>query len=163
VEHVVPHIHIKTCIVGRGFESLRQELEREGKVKVVGAVDCLADWYRDAHFVIAPIFDGSGMKTKVAEALMYGKKIIGTPEAFSGYEGVAEKAGWICTTAPEFVAAIAKAGNEVTQSFYPELRMLYEEKYSFLAAVSRLSAILADESEHPIRSDSETNEMKAVS
>ena len=79
VEHVVPRIEIKTCIVGRGFEDLRQELERDGKVEVVGAVDHLADWYRDAHFVIAPIFDGSGMKTKVAEALMYGKKIVGTP------------------------------------------------------------------------------------
>ena len=38
-----------------------------------------------AALVIAPIFDGSGMKTKVAEALMHGKHVVGTPEAFSGY------------------------------------------------------------------------------
>ena len=38
-----------------------------------------------------------------------------------------------------------------------------EEKYSFLAAVSRLSEILADEPHHPIRSDSATNKIKVVS
>ena len=86
VENVVPEVSIKTCIVGRGLEGLRGELERDGKVEVVGAVDELGHWYRNAKVVIAPIFDGSGMKTKVAEALMYGKRIIGTREAFSGYE-----------------------------------------------------------------------------
>ena len=164
VKHVAPRISIKTCIVGRDFEDLKDILELDGKVEVVGAVDSLAQWYQNAHFVIAPIFDGSGMKTKVAEALMYGKKIIGTPEAFSGYEGVAERAGWVCATAAEFVAAITEAKNEVTQSFYPELRMLYEEKYSFAAAVSRLAAILGEDSVLPIRRNSASNEeMKAVS
>lgn len=113
--------------------------------------------------MIAPIFDGSGMKTKVAEALMYGKKIIGTPEAFSGYEGVADQAGWVCATANEFVAAIADAESEVTQPFYPELRMLYEEKYSFSAAATRLAAILADDSGLPNCRDTVSNEkMQAV-
>lgn len=142
VEHVVPLIHIKICIVGRGFEALRQELERDGKVEVVGAVDYLADWYRDAHYVIAPIFDGSGMKTKVAEALMYGKKIIGTPEAYSGYEGIAERAGRVCASVDEFVAAIESANVMVTAQFDPELRSLYEKTYSFPAARARLAEIL---------------------
>lgn len=149
VQNVVPRISIKICIVGRGFEAYRAELEREGKVQVVGAVDDLAVWYRDAHFVIAPIFDGSGMKTKVAEALMYGKKIIGTPEAFSGYEDDINRAGWCCSTADDFVTAISSAQSELTQAFYPELRSLYEEKYSLPAAVSRLAAVLGAESLRP--------------
>ena len=149
VQHVVPHIHIKICIVGHGFEAYRAELEREGKVQVVGAVGDLAGWYRNAQFVIAPIFDGSGMKTKVAEALMYGKKIIGTPEAFSGYEDVINRAGWCCASAEDFVATIDSAQSLVTQAFYPELRSLYEQKYSFPAAVSRLAAVLSDESLRP--------------
>ena len=142
VEQVVPRIEIKIRIVGRGFEDLRQELERDGKVEVVGAVDQLAEWYRDAHFVIAPIFDGSGMKTKVAEALMYGKKVVGTSEAFSGYEDIVERAGWSCATADEFVDAIAHAQREVTLGFDPQLRALYEEKYSLPAARERLAKIL---------------------
>ena len=41
-------------------------------------VDCLETWYEKADVVISPIFLGSGMKTKTAEALMYGKPILGT-------------------------------------------------------------------------------------
>ena len=143
VEHVVPRIEIKICIVGRGFEEIHSELEREGKVEVIGAVNHLADWYRDACFVIAPIFDGSGMKTKVAEALMYGKKIVGTSEAFSGYEDIVDRAGWSCATPDDFVDAIAYAQREVVLAFDPQLRALYEEKYSLPAARERLAKILA--------------------
>ncbi len=142
VQHVVPLIDIKTCIVGRGLETFRKELDREGKVTVVGSVDSLEAWYANAQFVIAPIFGGSGMKTKVAEALMHGKKIVGTPEAFSGYEEIAQRAGWVCRTAEEFVAAIGRAQEEVTLGFDPELRRLYEERYSFRAAQERLAGIL---------------------
>jgi glycosyltransferase involved in cell wall biosynthesis len=142
VKHVVPRIDIKIYIVGRGFEAFKSELEIEGKVQVVGAVDNLADWYRDAHFVIAPIFDGSGMKTKVAEALMFGKKIIGTPEAFSGYEDVVNRAGWCCATVDDFVAAISCAKREIKVPFDQELRQLYEELYSQPVAKVRLERIM---------------------
>ena len=142
VKNVVPRIQMKICIVGRGFEDLKSKLERAGAVEVVGAVESLSEWYLRAQFVIAPIFDGSGMKTKVAEALMYGKKIIGTPEAFSGYEDIADRAGWVCATADDFVDAIGRATNAVTKSFDPELRALYEEKYSLPAARLRLTEIL---------------------
>ena len=62
-------------------------------------------------------------------------------EAFSGYEDIAKKAGWVCTTAADFVAAISRAQSLVTQSFDPDLRAIYEEKYSFEAAKSRLANI----------------------
>lgn len=139
---MVPRIRIKICIVGKGFEKLRHELGREGKVEVVGAVDSLAEWYRNAHFVVAPIFDGSGMKTKVAEALMYGKKVVGTLEAFSGYEDVADKAGWVCESVDEFVAAIGLAQETITLGFDWELRAVYMREYSFEAARERFRNIL---------------------
>ena len=146
VKHVAPLINIKTYIVGKGFEEFKNLLELNGKVEIVGAVDSLAQWYHDSHFVIAPIFDGSGMKTKVAEALMFGKKIIGTPEAFSGYEDVVKLVGWECLTSDEFVAAIKCAQDQPLKSFDPELRALYDERYSFVAARERLALILGDES-----------------
>ena len=142
VEHVVPLIDTKVCIVGRGFEGFKSELESDGKVEVIGAVESLAEWYLNSQFVIAPIFDGSGMKTKVAEALMFGKKVIGTPEAFSGYEDVADHAGWVCNTVDDFVAAVMKAKDEIVEIFDPQLRTLYEEKYSYPAAKARLVSII---------------------
>jgi len=144
VREVVPRIDLPIYIVGRGFEELREELEIPGKVIVVGAVESLADWYHRAQFVIAPIFDGSGMKTKVAEALMYGKKIVGTPEAFSGYEHVVDKAGWVCDTVDDFVVSIGEAAQGITTAFDADLREIYVNKYSFDAARDRLEAILLE-------------------
>lgn len=142
-KQVAPRVNIKVCVVGRGFEALREELEISGKLEVVGPVDDLSDWYARAKFVIAPIFDGSGMKTKVAEALMYGKKIVGTPEAFTGYENVLPQAGWMCKTREEFVSAIVEAQATITQCFDMSLRQIYEQRYSMTAATERLRQILS--------------------
>jgi glycosyltransferase involved in cell wall biosynthesis len=143
VREVVPLTDMPIFIIGRGFEEFRSELEVPGRVTVVGAVETLADWYQRAQFVIAPIFDGSGMKTKVAEALMYGKKIIGTSEAFSGYEEVLPQAGWVCETPDEFVAAIDEAQLGNPESFDLKLRHLYEQLYSMAAGTERLRQILS--------------------
>ena len=143
VEHVVPRIDIKICIVGRGFEGLREALGHPGKVEVIGAVDSLADWYLNAEFVVAPIFDGSGMKTKVAEALMFGRQVIGTPEAFSGYEKIIGLAGVVCSDADEFVAAINGFHVPVDTGVERELRGIYDAEYS-QDAFSRKMALVLD-------------------
>lgn len=146
VENVAPRIAIKTVVVGRGFDQLAAQLTKSDKVVVAGAVDNLTSWYQGAQFVIAPIFVGSGMKTKVAEALMFGKKIIGTPEAFSGYEDVIGQVGWVCDTADDFVAAIGSAQASIETTFDPQLRAIYEQRYSYAAARSRFKEILSDAS-----------------
>lgn len=142
VEQVVPRIDIKVCIVGRGFEGLRASLERPGKVEVIGAVDSLSDWYLNAEFVVAPIFDGSGMKTKVAEALMFGRQVIGTPEAFSGYERIGRLAGVVCSSADEFVAAINGFDVSVDTGLERELRGIYDAEYSQDAFKRKIALVL---------------------
>lgn len=142
VKNVAPVADIKVLVVGRGFESLRQGLERPGKLEVVGEVDDVSVWYRRARFVIAPIFDGSGMKTKVAEALMYGKRVVGTPEAFSGYESILPRAGWLCESAGDFANSMAVAKEVCTPGCDPDLRRLYVENYSLPAAERRLRSIM---------------------
>ncbi|MER8950805.1 glycosyltransferase [Mesorhizobium sp. M0809] len=145
IRNVVPHIQMKTYVVGRGFEAFRREFERTGKVEVIGGVDSLADWYRDAHLIIAPVFDGSGMKTKVAEALMFGKKIAGTPEAFSGYEDIVYVAGWKCRTAEDFINVINQTQFTPSPLFDQRLRDIYEKEYSYEAALLRMSKIVGDD------------------
>ena len=71
-----------------------------------------------------------------------GKKILGTPEAFSGYEEIVEHAGHVCHTADEFVKAIELSDEMVNSSFDTKLRKIYEENYSFEAAKSRLKSIM---------------------
>jgi glycosyltransferase involved in cell wall biosynthesis len=143
IEHVAVNSPIKTFVVGKGFESWKDLLERNGNVQVIGSVDSLAPWYLGAHVVIAPIFDGSGMKTKVAEALMFGKRVVGTPEAFVGYEAVIARAGVVCESPAEFLAALENESKRPFIAIDPELRAIYEERHSFEAARDQLARILA--------------------
>ncbi|MDP8912653.1 MAG: glycosyltransferase family 4 protein, partial [Pseudomonadota bacterium] len=142
-DEVAPHIGLRICIVGQGMERLRDRLALHSNVEIVGRVDRLQDWYLGAKVVVAPIFDGSGMKTKVAEALMFGKKVVGTSEAFAGYEDVVDRAGWLCNTKEEFVSTLRSLEAKPLSTLDPSLREIYEHNYSKQAALRRLSHILA--------------------
>lgn len=76
--------HITLTVVGYHMENYKQEFERDN-VKVIGTVDSLDSYYISADVVIAPIFEGGGMKVKTAEAFSYGKNFVGTPESLTGY------------------------------------------------------------------------------
>ena len=140
--HVAPRIALKTVVVGHGMEAMKAELEKTGNMEVVGPVESLAPWYRDALAVVAPIFDGSGMKTKVAEALMHGKRVIGTAEAFSGYENLDDRAGVLCRTAGDFKSAAAMVHRDHPLPFDTELRRVYLQTYGADALKRRLAAAL---------------------
>lgn len=136
---VAPRIDRPVMVVGRGMDELAGEFAALDNVTLVGPVDDLAPYYAGAALVIAPIFDGSGMKTKVAEALMHGKHVAGTAEAFSGYAADVVAANALCGDADAFVAAIGAAP---AQAFDPGMRALYARDHSPTAAHARLAAIL---------------------
>lgn len=75
-------------------------------VEMVGYAENLEEEYLNASGVIAPIFKGSGMKTKTIEALSYGKSVFGTSEAFAGIECDFTRIGALCNTADEFVKVL---------------------------------------------------------
>lgn len=136
--HVAPAIDRKTIVVGHGMDELRPELEAVRNVQVIGPAAALAPYYVEARAVVAPIFGGSGMKTKVAEALMFGKKVIGSGEAFSGYDNAVPEAGTICETADEFIAAI-RALPPTAPAFDSALRKQFERHHSLRRLTDRLA------------------------
>ena len=79
IHNVLPHTDMQLTVVGKGMKKLNID---NSKVTIYDGVKSIASFYIDADFVIAPIVSGGGMKVKIAEAMMYGKKIVGTPEAF---------------------------------------------------------------------------------
>ena len=143
-ENVAPHVSLKTCVVGKGMQAVKDELEKHGNVTVLGEIQDLGPWYRNAQVVVAPIFDGSGMKTKVAEALMFGKRMLGTPEAFTGYEAHLSEAGKVCRTAGDFIAAIEEEMIQSEAAPSARLRRIYEDHYSPEAAKQRILSIIND-------------------
>jgi glycosyltransferase involved in cell wall biosynthesis len=142
IQNVAPRIHMKTIVVGKGMESLRAELSPVDNVEIVGGVDNVGSWYANAHVAIAPIFDGSGMKTKVAEALMFGKQVIGTKAAFAGYEDSLSQAGWTCDDAESFVQKIGELERVKLPHFNATARAVFDEKYSLNAACERLRRVI---------------------
>lgn len=139
IENVMPKIkNKKLLIIGKNFELYKEKLERSN-VKVIGTVDDLTPYYLNASCVIAPIFEGAGMKVKIAEALMYGKTIYGTQEAFEGYELDYQKVGGICNSANEFIDKIQNDSEYVYNAYS---RKIFLDKYSFSTAKTNFERFL---------------------
>lgn len=133
-KNVMPKIEerAKLYIVGRGMEVLRKKTEfQSNRIEVVGETDDLNYWYNSADIVVGPIFHGEGMKTKTAEALMYGKVYLGTKEALCGYTGMDK---YLCESAQDFISSINDYIEKGVLRFEPQMRALYEEFYSIDAA-----------------------------
>jgi glycosyltransferase involved in cell wall biosynthesis len=136
---VAPNLAMRTLVVGRGLETLGPMPDN---IELVGPVDHLSPFYAGAALVIAPILSGSGMKTKVAEALMHGKRVVGTSEAFTGYAPEVVAANHLCDDPADFAATINAALAAPPPAFDPALRALYESRHSRSALRAGLAAQL---------------------
>ena len=105
-ENVSPHINYPILIIGKDFEKENEFFSKYKNLQLIGTVDDVDQYYYNISFIVSPIFCGSGMKTKTAEAMMFGKTIFGTSEAFEGYEIEFNQIGCLCNSADEFINAI---------------------------------------------------------
>lgn len=143
VREVSPYINCKTVVAGKGFENYKH-WENE-KVSVVGFVDSISDLYGSVSCVAIPLLSGGGMKIKTAEAMMFGKYIFGTDEAFSGYILDYDKVGGKCNSSEEFISKInAFLESESCKAFNDYSRNTYLEKYSVEATEAQFSSVMSD-------------------
>ena len=103
IKDVLPYVDIKLIIVGTGMS---RAFKSTNKVEVHDYVDDLTPYYMDSDFVLLPIISGAGMKTKTAEAMMWGKAIIATSLALEGYEYSNIQGIYKCDTKEEFINSI---------------------------------------------------------
>lgn len=149
LNNVLPFI---TCdfefnIVGYNMEKYRTEFEGySDKIHVIGTVESLREWYVNADLIVAPIFEGGGMKVKTAEALSYGKNFIGCTESLEGYwEGIPDNLRnhkiYKCDDAKRFAGAI----NDIAKTeFYIndiEIKKWADLNYSYQANSKKYRAI----------------------
>ena len=142
IENVIHYIDVDLLVVGANFEKSRRELEIYPNVKVIGTVDDIDYYYYHSDFLVSPIFAGGGMKTKTAEALMFGKYIFGTDESFVGYNLDCEKIGGLCNTAEEFVEKINRFC-QLDKGVYNEYaRKQFLEYYEYTVALKNFKTVL---------------------
>lgn len=129
VKNVVPIINVPFTLylVGNGLEKLKEDKTFDNpKICIVGTVNDIDEWYYQADVVISPILEGTGMKTKTVEAVMFGKYYIGTQEAMCGFDNMNEH---ICRTPEDFKKKIENRYSCINKLFLSN-RMLYETYYS---------------------------------
>ena len=142
IREVLPHVDIRMRIVGRGMARLQQERPELKSVEVLSDVPDLQPVLLDADLVILPVFTGSGMKVKTCESLLYGRNILGTDEAFAGYELDDAQVGARCNTATEFIAAIRSFAENPRPRFNIYARNLFLQRYSNEAVQAQFKDLL---------------------
>lgn len=140
IDNVMPKVSGTLYVVGNGMEKVAFK-NLSDRVHVYGFVPDLSHYYYRARMVVSPIFSGGGMKTKTAEALMYGKTIVGTTEAFEGYETDA-RCTILANNEQEFITGIETLANQKGGRVNTFSRKLFLEKYCTAVLRNKLHDIL---------------------
>ena len=144
VRNVLSHVEINFKVVGKGMEKIKEEEPIMHDVEVIGSVPDLTPYINEADIMILPIFKGSGMKVKTCESLMFGKNILGTDEAFEGYDADYERIGGKCNTADDFIRKINDFIASPRPRFNTYSRQLYLERYSESTLLEKMRKVLFD-------------------
>jgi glycosyltransferase involved in cell wall biosynthesis len=86
---------------------------RTRSVNYRGYVPSLAEFYRDAHVAVIPIFFGSGTRGKVVEAMAYDTPVISTTLGAEGLHVTPGEHYVSADTADEFAAALVDVGERL--------------------------------------------------
>lgn len=124
----------KLIIAGaRPNGELVERVKKEAGVTLVDSPDSMEPYFRQSDLAVTPIFDGAGMKVKVAEALSYGLPVVGTSHAFTGY-GIEHKVNSYHSDSPEgFIEGIRhfySLSSEERQRMKRNSRQLFQQCYS---------------------------------
>lgn len=130
IREVLPAVSVRLQIVGKGMSAILPMVKGYEQVEVFSDVPDLKPYIEQADFMLLPVFEGSGMKVKTCEALMYGKNIIATTEAFEGYELDFERVGARCNTKDEFIRAIQSISTHPRPRFNLYAREVFVNNYS---------------------------------
>ena len=150
VDNVLPSLtdNIQVDVVGRGLEELRNEYS-DSRINVIGGVESLNPYYENADIVIAPLFDGGGMKSKTVEALSFGKIFVGTEESLFGFweemnSDIRGKTCYQCNTPEEWIQTINNLANDDIHKFNEDVFELFKAKFSYDVIRNQLKAIMEE-------------------
>lgn len=151
IDNVMPYVEADFYVVGKDMEKVLHEVKQElSNVHYIGRVsdEELDSYYRNCDICIAPITAGGGMKTKVAEAMMYGLPVVGTSEAFCGYEIDIASMGYCSDKISDYKDFIIQVDQERSKIFSMSVcsRHYYIENYSVDNALNKYKSTLLKES-----------------
>lgn len=138
IDNVMPNVQGHFHVVGKGMDKI-QFNNITNNVHVYGFVDDLSEFYYRARLIVSPIHVGGGMKTKTAEALMFGKTILGTSEAFEGYI-LDKRCCILCNSKEDFILAINRLKDDDLR-INEYSRELFNTYYSNQSMADKLASL----------------------
>lgn len=107
IKKVVPHISVKIRVIGGGMPGSIKDLLESNKIDYLGFVNDPYPYIAASKALIAPLFQGAGVKVKAIESLALGTPVIGTNVAIEGIPKLKNsKSVYLCETVDEFVGVI---------------------------------------------------------
>jgi glycosyltransferase involved in cell wall biosynthesis len=84
-------------------------------VRYHGRVPAVEPWYDRAHAVLVPVFEGSGTRLKVIEAMAYGRPVVSTPLGSEGLPVRSHEHFLAAGTAEQFTETLEKLAHHTTR------------------------------------------------
>ncbi|MBQ3608553.1 MAG: glycosyltransferase family 4 protein [Bacteroidaceae bacterium] len=85
IKYIFPIIKSKVIIIGGGMpEHIKNQLQNYSNIEYLGFIENPYPIIAQSKALLAPIFNGAGVKVKVIESLACGTPVIGTNIAFEG-------------------------------------------------------------------------------
>lgn len=135
------HRAVTLRIVGGGVSPAVQRLAGQAGVEVIGPVDDLAPWYRDAHLVVVPLRAGGGTRIKLLEAFAMRRAVVTTPIGVEGLAAEHQRHLLIADEPAPFATATLRLLHDraLAEEMADEAYALFAQSY----AAPQLDAILA--------------------
>lgn len=125
---------LKLRIIGGNATDKIKKLGEEDGIELCGFVDNPAELLQSATLVIAPMVSGSGLQTKIIQAMQLGCTVVTTPVGADGLTGISEREIVIAKSRDEMVEKMAEYLDEKSDMARREIgqkaRAYIEQNYS---------------------------------
>lgn len=132
---------VKLVVAGANpNEKLRSLIEKYDNIELIDTPESMDQYFNDCDVVVAPVFNGAGMKVKVAEALSYGRPVVCTKHAAIGYKIENGVNSFIVDDEKDFTGVlnkIYKLSNDEWQKIKNDAFMLYKSNYSITVSAKQ--------------------------
>lgn len=147
LKEVIPRISdfCELTIAGSNPNDEITNVCKEKGIALVASPETMKPYFEAADMVIVPIFDGSGMKVKIAEAMSYNLPIVTTSHGKIGYKIVDHETGFISDDSNGFAERIREYWTMSPEKKYQFLDRewnLYKENYSLEAICKMVESLL---------------------
>lgn len=136
---------IKVTVAGNRPNDKIKKLCMDNDIELVDSPESMQPYFSKCDLFIAPIFDGGGMKVKIAEAMSYGLPIVTTTHGAIGYDLENESDIYISDDPKVFekyICVYNALSSENKMNFRNRVYKVYIDNYSLDAVKNKCAGII---------------------